>query len=50
MNQELESSWEIVANNTRMAGIIVSVLPLIVVYVFVQKYFIKGIMIGAVKE
>jgi putative aldouronate transport system permease protein len=50
VNQELESSWDVVANNTRMAGIVVSVVPLILVYVFAQKYFIKGIMIGAVKE
>ena len=31
------------------ATIMVSVLPMIVLYPFIQKYFVKGIMIGAVK-
>jgi putative aldouronate transport system permease protein len=39
--------------HTRMllkyATIIVSVLPIICVYPFLQKYFTKGVMIGAVK-
>lgn len=50
VSQETSSSTQQVANNTRMAGIVVSVLPLVAVYVFAQRYFIKGIMIGAVKE
>ena len=29
--------------------IIVSSLPLLVIYPFLQKYFIKGVMIGSVK-
>ena len=33
----------------KMASIVVSILPIIVVYPFVQKYFTKGVMIGAVK-
>lgn len=33
----------------KTAGIVVMVLPLLLVYPFVQKYFIKGVMIGAVK-
>lgn len=33
----------------RAASIIVSIGPIIAVYPFVQKYFVKGIMIGAVK-
>lgn len=35
--------------STRAALIIVSTLPIIVVYPFVQKYFVKGIMLGSVK-
>ena len=50
VSQELTSSTQSVANNTRMAGIVISVIPLIVVYVFAQKYFIKGLMVGSVKE
>jgi ABC-type glycerol-3-phosphate transport system permease component len=29
--------------------IVISMLPVLVIYPFVQKYFIKGIMIGAIK-
>jgi len=50
ISQELTSTTQSVANNARMAGIVISVIPLLVVYVFAQKYFIKGIMTGAVKE
>ena len=33
----------------KMASIVVSILPIMVVYPFVQKYFTSGVMIGAVK-
>lgn len=33
----------------KMASIVVSILPIMIVYPFVQKYFTKGVMIGAVK-
>ena len=33
----------------RFAIIIVAILPIICVYPFLQKYFVKGIMIGAIK-
>jgi len=50
VSQELTSTTQSVANNTRMAGIVVSVIPLILVYIFAQNYFIKGLMVGSVKE
>lgn len=50
VDQEFSHTIQSVANNTRMGGIVVAIIPLIVVYLFAQKYFIKGIMIGAVKE
>ena len=50
ISQELTSTTQSVANNARMAGIVVAIIPLVAVYVFAQKYFIKGIMVGAVKE
>ncbi len=38
-----------VALNIRYATIIVSTLPILCVYPFLQKYFVKGIMVGAIK-
>ena len=33
----------------RMAAVFISLLPMLVLYPFLQKYFVKGVMIGAVK-
>lgn len=44
------SSNFLVTTNVRMAGILISIIPLIAVYPFVQKYFMKGLMLGANKE
>lgn len=34
----------------RMATLMIATLPIICVYPFLQKYFVKGVMIGSVKE
>ncbi|GHU78481.1 putative ABC transporter permease protein YtcP [Clostridia bacterium] len=34
----------------KYAAIIVATLPIVILYPFIQKYFVKGVMIGAVKE
>lgn len=44
------SSNFIITKNVRMAGIVISLLPLVVIYPFVQKYFVQGVMVGSVKE
>ncbi|NQX60770.1 carbohydrate ABC transporter permease [Paenibacillus qinlingensis] len=33
----------------RSAGVVVMLVPLLLVYPFLQKYFVKGVMIGAIK-
>ena len=33
----------------KMATVVVSTLPVMLIYPFVQKYFVKGVMVGAVK-
>lgn len=54
-NQEmLNDMWEAVerqktAELVKYGVIVVSTLPLIVVYPFVQRFFIKGVMIGSLK-
>ena len=35
--------------SVRMAMAVVGILPIILIYPFVQKYFIKGVVVGAVK-
>jgi putative aldouronate transport system permease protein len=44
------SGTSMVTPNVRMAGIVIAILPLIVIYPFVQKYFVQGITLGSVKE
>ena len=32
-----------------MATIAVSVIPMLIIYPFLQKYYVKGVLIGSVK-
>lgn len=41
---------DIIAENFKAACIVFTMIPVLVIYPFVQKYFRKGIMIGGVKE
>ncbi|TDG00206.1 carbohydrate ABC transporter permease [Paenibacillus piri] len=43
------SNFRVVATNYKFAVIIITVLPILVVYPYLQKYFVKGAMIGALK-
>ncbi|MEC0371671.1 carbohydrate ABC transporter permease [Paenibacillus chibensis] len=45
----LEGVNEVSPAGVQMAVIIVSVLPIIIVYPFLQKYFIKGMLVGSIK-
>jgi len=38
------------SDNIKMACIVVTMLPVMILYPFVQKYFVQGIMVGAVKS
>lgn len=44
------SDMAVIEQTLKYATIMVSTLPILVVYPFVQKYFVKGVMIGAIKE
>lgn len=48
-NEQLESMTQSLADVIKYSIIIVSALPMIAVYPFVQKHFVKGVMIGSVK-
>ena len=39
----------VTATSVQMAAMIIAVLPIMLVYPFLQKHFVKGIMLGAVK-
>lgn len=45
----LQDSSSIYRQNTEYAAIVVSTLPILCIYPFVQKYFVTGMTIGAVK-
>ena len=52
MNSELTSDMEnrsFTPEGIKMATMVVSVLPIIFIYPFLQKYFVKGIMVGSIK-
>lgn len=44
-----ESAGRIPTTTVRMAIAVVGIIPVLIVYPFVQKYFVKGIALGAVK-
>ena len=41
---------EVMPENYQMAAIILVAMPIVCIYPFVQKYFVKGILVGSVKE
>lgn len=47
---EMQQLWSSVpTEGLRMAMVVITIGPMILVYPFLQKYFVKGIMVGAVK-
>jgi putative aldouronate transport system permease protein len=40
---------ELPGTSVRMAMAVIGILPIVIIYPFIQKYFIKGVVVGAVK-
>jgi putative aldouronate transport system permease protein len=40
----------VLIRSVKMGVVIVSIVPIIAVYPFIQRYFVKGVMIGAIKS
>ncbi|MEY8357046.1 carbohydrate ABC transporter permease [Lachnospiraceae bacterium 54-53] len=49
ISQEEGVATQLVADNIKAASIMISMTPMVIAYPFIQKYFTKGIMLGAVK-
>lgn len=44
------TAYKVSQNTLYNAGIVAAILPFMLLYPFLQKYFVKGVNIGAVKE
>ncbi|NOU63879.1 ABC transporter permease subunit [Paenibacillus sp. LMG 31461] len=45
----VSGSGEVISESVKSAGVVVLILPMLAVYPFLQKYFVKGVMLGSVK-
>ncbi|WP_020617920.1 carbohydrate ABC transporter permease [Paenibacillus daejeonensis] len=49
MIQNMSAIQQLPPETIKMAAVSVAILPILVVYPFLQRYFVKGMMIGAIK-
>lgn len=49
VDSELAEAKEGLSELLKYSLIVVSVIPVLIIYPFVQKYFVKGVMIGSIK-
>ena len=50
MGGSAAASMPLPSTTVRMAIAVIGVIPVMALYPFFQKYFVKGIMLGGVKE
>jgi putative aldouronate transport system permease protein len=53
MRPDVESSLEFTqllpGETLKMAAVMLSIIPLLIIYPFLQKYFTKGLLLGSIK-
>ena len=50
LNVNSVSGTEMIPDNAIMAAVLISALPLLVIYLFAQRFLLEGISMGAGKE
>ena len=50
LNELIEETVVVNTETMKMAALVLSIIPIIIIYPFLQKYFASGVMLGAVKE
>jgi len=48
-NPDIEGAMNATPEAVQAASIITATLPIIIIYPFLQKYFVKGVLVGSVK-
>ncbi len=48
-SRSMMSMMKVTGENIKMAAIIITIVPVLCVYPFLQKYFVKGVFVGTVK-
>jgi putative aldouronate transport system permease protein len=48
-HSEGDGAYSVMVNNFKMAVMVVAMLPILVLYPFIQKHFISGLMLGSIK-
>jgi putative aldouronate transport system permease protein len=43
------ASASVFSEGVKMAAVVATMLPIMLIYPFLQKYFVKGMLVGAVK-